>query len=1400
MKDPEKILTKGTESALNNLPIDYGKLRFTTDTARIFLDLKDKRIEFTDIIRNYKEAEIKKIVAPLPKLYLSSDTHKLFYYENGWITISGGSSTSGGTTIDAYTKTETDTLLTDKVDKENGKGLLADTDKELYDDAVLKAHEHINESVLNKLGEDADGELEYNGKKITADLSTVYTKSETDALLDNKVDKEDGKGLLADTNKVDYDDAVLKAHEHSNESVLDKLEEDEDGELEYNGKKISADLSTVYTKTETDTLLDNKVDKEDGKGLLADTDKADYDDAVTKAHEHSNESVLDDLSDSNGILLYKGSIIGSGSDSGTTTGYTKTEADALLATKVDKEDGKGLLADTDKALYDDAALKAHEHTNETVLDKLSDNAGELEYDGKKISVDLSTVYTKTEADTLLDDKVNKEDGKSLLSDTDKALYDDAVTKVHEHSNSTVLDKLTDNNGELEYNGNKISIDLSTIYTKSETDALLDNKVDKEDGKGLLADTDKELYDDAALKAHEHTNSAILDKLEEDEDGELKYNGNKISADLSTVYTKTETDTLLDNKVDKEDGKSLLADEDKAKYDDAVLKAHEHSNESVLDKLKEDEDGELEYNGNKISIDLSTVYTKTETDALLDNKVDKEDGKALLADTDKELYDDAVTKAHEHSNESVLDKFNEDEDGNPTYNGNTISGGSSFSGNAIDVNYDNSTSGLSSIEVQSAIDELAAKYKDMDSSVTKIELGDVTDANVVESGMFSTKLTWTDPEDPVVAGAALAEWGGTRVVRKEGSIPTSATDGILVVDSKTRNQYKTNGFEDTGLTRGVKYYYRFFPYTEKQVYTNGTALSITLELIKTSDIPVQNAALTYNGKLQVANFDNFDTDKLTVSGNTGTNAGSYVASFTPKDGYCWSDGTTAAKDIAWDIEKADGTITLSATSIELSDTVPSSTITISDNTGDVSVTSENTSIVTATVTDNTITVSNVNNTDGTANITVNVAASQNYNAITKTISVNCKFTIKTSDVPVQNGTLTYNGSIQTASFDNFDTDKLTVSGNTGTDAGTYTATFTPKDGYCWSDGTTTGKTVTWVIDKADGAITLSATSIELSDTVPSSTITVSDNTGDVSVVSSNTSIATASVLNNIITISSVNNTKGTATITLTVASSQNYNAITETISVNCKFVNFITFADATDEEIAAMLEAHYNGTINIADYWSVGDMRTIHLDAMAATGVSESHVAQDQQFVIIGIEHDDLETPINNHTKAAITIQPLCVLSNGTSAEAGYMNSTNTNGGGWERCARRTWCNSVFVNALPLAIKNLIKTVSKLNYKVYKSTNLTTTSDNAFLLSETEVFGSKTYSAGNREGTQYEYFKTTINRKKYEGNVTSQGSAYYWYERSPNWNHRNLFCMVDGNGTTYNDYASYAYGLCPAFCL
>ena len=88
---------------------------------------------------------------------------------------------------------------------------------------------------------------------------------------------------------------------------------------------------------------------------------------------------------------------------------------------------------------------------------------------------------------------------------------------------------------------------------------------------------------------------------------------------------------------------------------------------------------------------------------------------------------------------------------------------------------------------------------------------------VSSGKVYVK--WTDPDDLVVAGSTIAAWGGTLLVRKAGSAPTSRRDGTIVLDSKTRDAYKNTYFCDSGLSNGTKYYYKFFPYTTANAYTD-----------------------------------------------------------------------------------------------------------------------------------------------------------------------------------------------------------------------------------------------------------------------------------------------------------------------------------------------------------------------------------------------------------------------------------------------------------------------------------------------------------------------------------------------------------------------------------------------------
>lgn len=257
------------------------------------------------------------------------------------------------------------------------------------------------------------------------------------------------------------------------------------------------------------------------------------------------------------------------------------------------------------------------------------------------------------------------------------------------------------------------------------------------------------------------------------------------------------------------------------------------------------------------------------------------------------------------------------------------------------------------------------------------------------------------------------------------------------------------------------------------------------------------------------------------------------------------------------------------------------------------------------------------------------------------------------------------------------------------------------------------------------------------------------------------------------------------------------------------LKIVAFADGTDAEIEKMIEAHYAGKINIGDYWAVGDKRTIHHNAMAATGVNESHKANDYIYVIIGIEHDDLVTAINGKTKAAITIQTERMLyldttteynsSYDTSHECGYMNSSNTNSGGWGYCDRHTWCNNVYKKCLPTYIQNMMKQVRKLTSEGSQSNTIKTSNDYAFLPSEIEIFGSTTHSFAG-EGKQYQYFKNaTANRYKKPRYSSTYVSGQYW-TRSPYSSGSDSFCGVGRGGSANADSASNTGGIVPCLCI
>ena len=74
---------------------------------------------------------------------------------------------------------------------------------------------------------------------------------------------------------------------------------------------------------------------------------------------------------------------------------------------------------------------------------------------------------------------------------------------------------------------------------------------------------------------------------------------------------------------------------------------------------------------------------------------------------------------------------------------------------------------------------------------------------------------------------------------------------------------------------------------------------------------------------------------------------------------------------------------------------------------------------------------------------------------------------------------------------------------------------------------------------------------------------------------------------------------------------------QTEAVEIQFLEIVPWSTGTDEQIAAMLEAHYAGKINIWDYWSIGQERVVHLNSISGGGiVNEDQPEQDTTWVLM----------------------------------------------------------------------------------------------------------------------------------------------------------------------------------------
>ena len=252
--------------------------------------------------------------------------------------------------------------------------------------------------------------------------------------------------------------------------------------------------------------------------------------------------------------------------------------------------------------------------------------------------------------------------------------------------------------------------------------------------------------------------------------------------------------------------------------------------------------------------------------------------------------------------------------------------------------------------------------------------------------------------------------------------------------------------------------------------------------------------------------------------------------------------------------------------------------------------------------------------------------------------------------------------------------------------------------------------------------------------------------------------------------------------------------TTTQAILVEELKIVTWAAGTDEEIVEMVKAADEGSINLADYWSVGDERKVHLSEMPTTSWSESQPPQTVTFVLMNKGGKELaEATAGGRTTCSFVVGMKNSLKN-----TGMLNQGNTNSGGWDKCPRRTWCNDAFKNAIPSILLPIFK--QHINVTADGQSSSTLTSFDYFALAaEKEVFGSNTYASSTAESslTQFEWYKTSANRIKKLGD---DGSNEAWWGRSPDSSDSTCFCCVisSGGADWYN--SSITYGLSPFGCI
>ena len=202
---------------------------------------------------------------------------------------------------------------------------------------------------------------------------------------------------------------------------------------------------------------------------------------------------------------------------------------------------------------------------------------------------------------------------------------------------------------------------------------------------------------------------------------------------------------------------------------------------------------------------------------------------------------------------------------------------------------------------------------------------------------------------------------------------------------------------------------------------------------------------------------------------------------------------------------------------------------------------------------------------------------------------------------------------------------------------------------------------------------------------------------------------------------------------------------------------------------AIKKAVNSGTAS--SFWKVGDRKAVTLNGT----VGEKRFRNTTTYCyILGFDHNKSVESNNAHALhigfgasalsggAYIAYCDSSYNSN-VSTSCFNMNTSNTNSGGWNSCQMKSTICPAFKNALPSDLKSNIRAVTKWQNNG-GSTSGQSSSNEIWLLSEMEIFGSAQWRNYTANHVQYDFYKgvtgwSAAPKIKYKDTSTSAAASW-----------------------------------------